>query len=145
MSGETALYDAAAVALRKLQESSGRRAVVLFTDGEDNRSRMAIDRVIDLALASEASVFAVGQGVDTAKPLVRALGRMAEETGGRAWFIPTIEKLSGAFKKVVADLENQYFLTFTPRDQRPGTWHQVVVKVAKPGMTARARKSFLID
>jgi len=48
VSGETALYDAAAVALRGLREGGGRRAVVLFTDGEDNRSRMSIDQVIDL-------------------------------------------------------------------------------------------------
>lgn len=141
VSGETALYDATAVALRKLQESTGRRAVVLFTDGADNRSRVAVDRVIDLARASEASVFAVGQEVGTAKPLVRALGRMTGETGGRAWFIPTIEVLSGAFRSVVVELGIQYFLTFTPQDQRPRTWHQIVMKVRKPGLTARARKS----
>ena len=144
-SGETALYDATAVALRKLRDASGRRAVVLFTDGEDNRSRMAVDQVIDLARASEASVFAVGQGVDEAKALVRTLNRLAEETGGRTWFISSIRKLPGVFRDVVAELENQYFLTFTPEDQRPRTWHQIVVKMRKPGLTVRAKKAFRID
>jgi VWFA-related protein len=143
--GETALYDATGVALRRLKEASGRRAVVLFTDGEDNRSRMSVDRVIDLARASEACVFAVGQGVDEARPLVRALNRMAEETGGRTWFISTIDNISAVFREVVAELENQYFLTFTPSDQRPGTWHQMVLRVTRPGLKVRARKSFLID
>ena len=97
MSGETALYDAAAVALRRLREAGGRRAVVLFTDGEDNRSRMSIDQVIDLARASEASVFAVAQGVAEVEALLRApLDRLAEETGGRAWFISSIRKLPGS-------------------------------------------------
>lgn len=145
VSGETALYDATAVALRKLRETSGRRAVVLFTDGEDNRSRMAVDQVIDLARASEASVFAVGQGVDEAKALVLTLNRLAEETGGRTWFISSIRKLPGVFADVVAELENQYFLTFTPEDQRPRTWHQIVVKMRKPGLTVRAKKAFRID
>lgn len=145
LEGETALYDATGVALRRLKDVGGRRAVVLFTDGEDNRSRMSVDRVVDLARASEACVFAVGQGVDERKPLVRALGQMAEETGGRAWFVSTAEKVSGAFRQVVAELENQYFLTFTPSDQRPGTWHQIVLKVTRPGLKVRARKSFLID
>lgn len=144
-SGGTALYDATAMALRKLRDASGRRAVVLFTDGEDNQSRMAVDQVIDLARGSEASVFAVGQGVDEAKALVRTLNRLAEETGGRTWFISSIRKLPGVFRDVVAELENQYYLTFTPVDQRPRTWHQIVVKMRKPGLTVRAKKAFRID
>ncbi len=145
VSGETALYDAAAVALRRLRETSGRRAVVLFTDGEDNRSRMKIDQVVDLARATEASVFTVAQGVAEVKALFRGLDRLAQETGGRAWFISTIRTLPGVFREVVAELENQYFLTFTPTDQRPRTWHKVEVKMKKPGLTVRARKAFRID
>ena len=145
VNGETALYDAAATALRKLREASGRRTVVLFTDGEDNRSRMSIEQVIDLARTNEVSVFAVAQGVVEVHALLRGLDRLAEETGGRAWFISTIRKLPGAFREVVAELENQYFLTFTPADQRPKSWHKVEVKVNRPGLTVRARKSFRID
>ena len=145
VSGETALYDAAAVALRKLRETSGRRAVVLFTDGEDNRSRTSIDQVVDLARATEASVFSVAQGSAEVRALLRGLDRLARETGGRAWFISSIKSLSDVFREVVAELENQYFLTFTPADQRPRTWHRVEVKTTKPGLTVRARKSFRID
>lgn len=145
VSGETALYDAAAVALRRLREQSGRRAVVLFTDGEDNRSRLSIDQVVDLARANEASVFAVAQGVAEAKQLLRGLSRLAEETGGRAWSISSIRGLPGAFAEVVKELESQYFLTFTPADQRPKSWHKVDVKMKRPGLSVRARKSFRID
>ena len=145
VSGETALYDAAAVALRRLREAGGRRAVVLFTDGEDNRSRMSIDQVIDLARTNETSVFAVAQGAAEARALLRGLDRLAGETGGRAWFISTIRRLPGAFREVVAELENQYFLTFTPTDQRPRTWHRIDLKMSRPGLTVRARKSFRIE
>jgi Ca-activated chloride channel family protein len=145
VSGETALYDAAAVALRKLRATSGRRAVVLFTDGGDNRSRMSIDQVVDLARATEASVFTVAQGDAELRVLLRGLDRLARETGGRAWFISSIKSLPNVFREVVAELENQYFLTFTPADQRPRTWHRVEVKTKKPGLTVRARKSFRID
>ncbi len=145
VSGETALYDATAVALRRLREAGGRRAVVLFTDGEDNRSRMSIDQVVDLARAAEASVFAVAQVGTEVKALLRGLDRLAEETGGRAWFISAIRNLPGVFREVVAELENQYFLTFTPADQRPRTWHKVEVRMNRPGLTVRARKSFRID
>jgi Ca-activated chloride channel family protein len=145
VSGETALYDATAVALRKLRETSGRRAVVLFTDGEDNRSRMSIDQVVDLARATEASVFTVAQGSAEVRALLRGLDRLARETGGRAWYISSIKSLSDVFREVVAELENQYFLTFTPADQRPRTWHRVEVKTKKPGLIVRARTSFRID
>ena len=145
VSGETALYDAAAVALRKLRETTGRRAVVLFTDGEDNRSRMSVDQVVDLARATEASVFTVAQGNAEVWALLRGLDRLARETGGRAWFISSIKSLSDVFREVVTELENQYFLTFTPADQRPRTWHRVEVKAKKPGLIVRARKSFRID
>lgn len=145
VSGETALYDATSVALRRLREAGGRRAVVLFTDGEDNRSRMSINQVIDLARATEASVFAVAQVSADVKALLRGLDRLAEETGGRAWTISTIRKLPGVFREVVAELENQYFLTFTPADQRPRTWHKVEVRMNRPGLTVRARKSFRIE
>ena len=145
VSGETALYDAASVALRKLRETSGRRAVVLFTDGEDNRSRMSIDQVVDLARATEASVFTVAQGTAEVRSLLRGLDRLARETGGRAWSISSIKSLSDVFREVVAELENQYFLTFTPADQRPRTWHRVEVRTRKPGLTVRARTSFRID
>jgi len=133
------------VALRKLRESSGRRAVVLFTDGEDNRSRMSVDQVVDLARATEASVFTVAQGSAEVRALLRGLDRLARETGGRAWFISSIKSLPDVFREVVTELENQYFLTFTPADQRPRTWHRVEVKTRKPGLTIRARKSFRID
>ena len=145
VSGETALYDAAAVALRRLRDAGGRRAVVLFTDGEDNRSRMSIDQVIDLARATEASVFTVAQGGAEVRGLFRGLDRLAEETGGRAWLISTIRKLPGVFREVVTELENQYFLTFTPADQRPRTWHRIDVRMNRPGLKVRARKSFRIE
>ena len=145
VTGETALYDATAVALRKLREQAGRRAVVLFTDGEDNRSRLSSDQVVDLARANEASVFAVAQGVAEAKDLLRGLARLTEETGGRSWSISSIRNLPGVFAEVVKELESQYFLTFTPADQRPKTWHRVEVKMKRPGLSVRARKSFRID
>ena len=145
VSGETALYDATSVALRRLREAGGRRAVVLFTDGEDNRSRMSINQVIDLARATEASVFTVAQGGAEVRGLFRGLDRLAEETGGRAWLISTIRKLPGVFREVVTELENQYFLTFTPADQRPRTWHRIDVRMNRPGLKVRARKSFRIE
>lgn len=145
VSGETALYDATAAALRRLSSTTGRRAVVLFTDGEDNRSRLSIEQVVELARGSEASVFAVAEVPAEVKTLLRGLDRLAEETGGRAWFISSVRNLPGTFGEIVAALENQYYLTFTPRDQRPRTWHRIELSVKDSALKVRYRRSFRID
>ena len=144
-SGETALYDVCASALQRLKKRSGRKALVLFTDGEDNRSRLAVDQVITMARASEVSIYAVAQGVNEAKTLRVFLDRMAEETGGRSYFIGEIKKLPTVFDEIVTELRSQYFLTYTPVNAAARTWHQIDVKVARPGMKVRAKKSYFVE
>lgn len=143
--GETALYDATATALKKLDSAAGRRAVVLFTDGEDNRSRMTVTQVIDRARASEASIYAVAQGNDESKVLKVYLDKMAGETGGKSYFIGAIKKLPGAFDEILAELKSQYFLTFTPKAAQPRTWHTVDVRPRNPDYTVRSKHSFFLD
>lgn len=142
---ETALYDATAAALKKLRERRGRRAAVIFTDGEDNRSRMSVEQVVEMARASEVTIYAVGQGVADAGVLRDYLEQMAEETGGRAFFIANVKKLRETFGEVTSELRNQYWLSFTPSDQTPRKWHTVDVRVGRPGLTARVRKSFFLE
>ena len=143
--GETALYDATAAALKKVRETKGRRAVIIFTDGEDNRSRISVEQVVEMARASEVTIFSVGQGVTDAGDLRRYLEQMTEETGGRAFFISTVKKLSEAFREVVAELQSQYFLTFTPADQASRTWHKVELRLGRPDLTARVRRTYFLE
>ena len=143
--GETALYDATAAALKKVRETKGRRAVIIFTDGEDNRSRISVEQVVEMARASEVTIFSVGQGVTDAGDLRRYLEQMTEETGGRAFFISTVKKLSEAFREVVAELQSQYLLTFTPADQAPRTWHKVELRLGRPDLTARVRRTYFLE
>lgn len=143
--GETALYDATAAALKQLRAAKGRRAVILFTDGEDNRSRMSVEQVVEMARASEVTIFSVGQGVPDGSVLRSYLERMAQETGGSAFFISTVKKLNEAFRDVVKELQSQYFLTFTPVDQTPRTWHTVEFRLGRPGLTPRVRKTYFLE
>jgi len=143
--GDTALYDATAAALRKLSGATGRRAVILFTDGEDNRSRLSVAQVIKIALAAEAPIYAIAQGTDESKTLRVFLDRLAEETAGRSYFIKAIKSLPDTFRDIFEELSNQYFLTFSPRDPSSKTWHQIEVKMAKPGLVVRARTGYILD
>jgi VWFA-related protein len=144
--GETALYDATGQALRHLKPLKRRKAVVLFTDGEDNRSRLSVDQVIGMARASEVSIYSVAQGLDERTTLREFLDRLADQTGGRSYFIGSIEKLSETFRQILRELKSQYFLTYTPR---PGlkrrTWHRIEVRVDRPELVVRARKEYFFQ
>lgn len=144
--GETALYDATGQALRRLKPLKRRKAVVLFTDGEDNRSRLSVDQVIGIARASEVSIYSVAQGLDERTTLRAFLDQLADQTGGRSYFIGSIGKLSDAFRKILRELKSQYFLTYTPRPgSRRRTWHRIEIRVDRPGLVVRARKEYFFQ
>ncbi len=144
--GETALYDAIAAALKRLRSIKRRKAVVVFTDGEDNRSRLSVAQVIDMARASEVSIYSVAEGADATTTVTTFLDRIAAQTGGRAWFIGHIRKLSEAFDGVVKELRSSYFLTYTPKPPgRPGSWHQVEVRVSRADAVVRAKREYLVE
>jgi Ca-activated chloride channel homolog len=141
--GETALYDATGQALKRLKPLKRRKAVILFTDGEDNRSRLSVEQVIGIARASEVSIYSVAQGLDERTTLREFLDELADQTGGRSYFIGSIEKLSETFRRILTELKSQYFLTYTPRPGlRPRTWHKIEIKVNRPDLVVRARKEY---
>ncbi|HEU5248986.1 MAG TPA: VWA domain-containing protein [Thermoanaerobaculia bacterium] len=141
--GETALYDATGQALKRLKATKRRKAVILFTDGEDNRSRLSVDQVIGIARASEVSIYSIAQGLDERTTLRAFLDQLADQTGGRSYFIGSIAKLSETFQKILKELKSQYFLTYTPRPGlRPRTWHRIEVKVDRKDLVVRARKEY---
>jgi Ca-activated chloride channel family protein len=141
--GDTALYDATAAALRRVKKARPRRALVVFTDGEDNRSRFSVDQVIELARSSEVSVFTVTEGSSDPKT-AGFLERLANETGGRAYSIGNIASLPETFASILEELRSQYYLTYTPDRRKPRTWHSVDVKVSRSGLAVRAKKRYFI-
>jgi Ca-activated chloride channel family protein len=144
--GETALYDAIAAALKRLKSVKRRKAVIVFTDGEDNRSRLSVAQVIEMARASEVAIYSVAEGADESKTLTVFLDRIAAQTGGRSYFIGHIRKLSEAFDGIVRELHSSYFLTYTPHPPgKPGSWHQVEVRVSRADVVVRAKKEYFVE
>jgi Ca-activated chloride channel family protein len=143
--GETALYDVTATALNRLSRVKKRKAVVLFTDAGDNRSRLSVNQVIDMARAAEVSVFSVALGADESKVPMVFLNRIAEETGGRSYFIRNIKRLPEVLRSILTDLKSQYFLTYTPENLKPHSRHRVLVRVNRPNVVVRAKKEYLVE
>ncbi|HEY7575321.1 MAG TPA: VWA domain-containing protein, partial [Thermoanaerobaculia bacterium] len=133
---------AIAAAIRKLKGVKQRKTVVVFTDGDDSRSRFSVEQVIGMARGSEVSIYAVAEVGAGPQQLRTFLDRLADETGGRFYPIGSVSTLAESFAAIVQELRSQYFLTYTPTDRRPRSWHTIAVKVNRPGVVVRAKKQY---
>jgi len=142
--GGTALYDAIVHALGILGRQSGRRSLVVFSDGEDHSSHAAVDTVIQRAEASDATIYVIGQGQALKNTALQQLmHRLAAGSGGRAFFTAQDTKLDAIFEDILADLRHQYVLAYAaPATARNGEWHAIRVEVPDRGYTVRARLGY---
>jgi Ca-activated chloride channel homolog len=145
----TRLYDAIATGLDELKDVEGRKVVLVFTDGDDTASRTRFGTVLDRAQTEEVMVYAIGlQGDDyvNGRPVRtrpdRSLKKLAEETGGGYFELTKTSQLTSTFTRVAQELHSQYLLGFNA-DTRDGKPHKIEVRVKRPGMIARARRSYV--
>jgi len=145
----TRLYDAIAASLDDLRDVEGRRVVLVFTDGDDTGSKLGWREALDRARAEEVMIYAIGlesnyfNGVRQVRSRPdRNLRRFAEETGGGYFELEKTDELGSTFTRVAQELHSQYVLGFVP-ESRDGRVHQLDVRIKRPGMTARARKTYV--
>ncbi|HEX7486334.1 MAG TPA: VWA domain-containing protein [Vicinamibacterales bacterium] len=145
----TRLYDAIAAGLDELKGIEGRKVVLVFTDGDDTASRTRFGTVLDRAQTEEVMVYAIGlQGDDVINGMHvrtrpdRSLKRLAEATGGGYFELSKTDQLTSTFTRVALELHSQYLLGFSP-EIRDGKTHKLEVRINKPGMTVRARKTYV--
>jgi Ca-activated chloride channel homolog len=145
----TRLWDAIAASLDELKGIEGRRVVLVFTDGDDTESHTSLGKVIDRARADEVMIYAIGlesrYSIDGRMIVTKpdgGLRKVADETGGGYFELKKTSELSTTFTRVAQELHSQYVLGFTPT-ALDGRIHKLSVRVKKPGMTARARRSYL--
>jgi VWFA-related protein len=141
--GSTALYDAILRGVDMLGPETGRKVLVVFTDGEDQGSYATLADVERGLQSSDVALYMIGLGRGvTAEALKRIMERIAAPTGGRALFTTSIDTLHDAFGQLLDELSNQYFLSYPlPEARRDGAWRSITVKV--DGQTnVRARQGY---
>jgi Ca-activated chloride channel homolog len=145
----TRLNDGIAAGLDALQGIDGRRVVLVFTDGEDTSSKTGFKTVLERARDEEVMVYSIGleseffNGMRIVKTRPsRDLRRIADETGGGYFELVKTADLAPTFSRVAQELRSQYLIGFAPA-ALDGKVHKLDVKVTKPGMTVRARRSYL--
>ena len=132
--GMTALYDALGVYLDGAFAQDGRKLLLLYTDGADTRSRLRYSELRDLLRASDVTVYAIGfQAQRRSMRQLRErqrLRRIAELTGGRAWFPASRDDLDDIYERIRGELEARYSIGYVSTDPTTdGAWRRVTVSL----------------
>ncbi len=148
--GGTALYDAVYFAcrdklLKAQQTGPTRKAIILLSDGEDNQSRVTREEAIEMAQRAEVILYTISTNVSGVKMRGdKVLERMAEATGGRAFFPFRIQDVSNAFSEIQDELRSQYVLAYKPADfTADGHFRSIdIIAADRKGLQVRARKGY---
>lgn len=139
LAGSTAIWDAVWATAEELIGASAehtRRAIILLTDGDDTSSRMKIHDAIERAQKADALIYAIGIGdrytfnVDEG-----SLRKIAEATGGRAYFPKHERDLNDAFTQIQRDLREQYLVAYSPSNKaRDGSYRRIEIQLVNPAL-----------
>jgi len=142
--GGTALYDAILTSLDLLGPEVQRRAVLVFSDGDDQSSLTSSEPVERRVRSSDAVAYFITMGGSSDSR--RVLTRIAEISGGRTFSIGGIGELDEALDVVREELENQYLIGYTPRNTtRDGSYRRIRVVDSQQRHQIRARQGYRAD
>jgi Ca-activated chloride channel family protein len=151
-SGGTSLYDAIYFAANGLEERSGRKVMVVISDGGNTTSSMDIQKALKAAQFADAVIYPV-----VVLPITNEAGRntggehslifMAEGTGGRTFFPSYGKELDQAFADIISELRTQYFMGYYPKDVplTKNPFHKLEVQVSRPDLRVQARNGYYGD
>jgi VWFA-related protein len=142
--GGTALYDSLIYALYYFGGIKGKKAIILLSDGQDSGSHYSFNEALDYARRSGVAIYAVGIDMPQKDFDVRAkIQKLAEETGGRSFFISAASEMNRVFATVEGELRSQYMLAYQSTNQsRDDKFRTVEVKLAKPGLEAKTARGY---
>ena len=139
LAGSTAIWDAVWATSEELIGTSAehtRRAIILLTDGQDTSSRLKMDEAIESAQKADALIYAIGIGDRyTFNVNEGSLRKIAEKTGGRAYFPEHERDLREAFTQIQKDLREQYLVAYSPLNKsRDGSYRKIEIQIVNPAL-----------
>ena len=142
--GWTTLHDAVVTSLYYFRGVRGRRAMVLLSDGDDTASAMAFRDALEYARRSGVTIYTIGLNVGKLQTGVRGkLNNLAEETGGRSFFISRAAELATVYREIEEELRSQYLVAYSSdRPEQDGQFRQVEVQVRGGKLKARTLSGY---
>jgi VWFA-related protein len=143
--GATALYDAVFLAAdEKLKGRTGRKVIVVITDGDDTASNAHQEKVIESAQKHDVLIYGIGIRSANYDANFGVLKRFAEETGGRFYpSRPTLGEMQTGFQRIREELQNQYSLAYTSTNSaRDGAYRSIQVRCRRGEVRIRTRRGY---
>ena len=145
--GGTALYDALYNSVMRLKSVKGRRAVVVLTDGRDENnpgtapgSVHTLEDVLARVHEVDTAIYAIGLGSKVDRPL---LERLADISGGRAYFPEDASALAEEYRGIIENLRRRYVLGYTSTNpRRDGAWRSVEIRARTGTLQVRSRGGY---
>ena len=144
--GDTSLYDAVSLASESLSKQSGRRVIVVVSDGEDTTSHVSLHECLRTTQNSEAVLYAL-----VVQPIKGEVGRnlagehtmifVAPRTGGRFFKVSSAESLRASYANISDELRTQYYLGYYPKgNPDTGEFRKIEIRVSDPKYMVSARR-----
>lgn len=147
--GWTVLNDAVFKAAEELQKRpEKRKAIVILSDGADNKSGVTSSKALKAAIDAGATIYAVDMSNQDDRSRDKMLNQgslknFAEKTGGIFVATPGGVAMREAFKNIVEELGIQYTIAYTSSNlKKDGKWREIELKVAQPKLNIRTRKGY---
>jgi VWFA-related protein len=143
--GATALYDSVILGLYQFRALQGRKALVVVTDGADNRSHVEFDTLLRYARSAGSPIYFIAVNI----PLTdfksrKVINEIATESGGEVFSIGSASKIGEVTKRIEEELRSQYVLAFRTDSQKPpGQYRAVTVAVNRPGISVRTIRGYI--
>jgi Ca-activated chloride channel family protein len=122
-----------------------RRAIILLSDGDDNQSHVSREEAIEMAQRAEVIVYAISTNVTGSRNAGdKILQRIADATGGQAFFPFQITEVANAFSEIQDELRSQYALSYKPADFRADGRYRAIEILAQnhKGLKVRTRRGY---
>jgi VWFA-related protein len=127
--GGTALFDAIISSTNQLSPISGRKSLILLSDGKDEHSKNNLDDAVEAAKLSGAPIYVIGLG-SSENLDENSLQRFANVSGGEYYHSPTSEELHSLYRQIAQSTQEEYVLSYrSPRPEYDGTRRDISIQV----------------
>jgi Ca-activated chloride channel homolog len=127
---DAALYNALLMTVRDAGQNTGRKVIVVFSNGPDNFSMVPPEDVAELAQSKGIPIYMISTREAKLEPVSSTVfKRMSAATGGEAYFAKTWKQQQKAFASIRNDLAHLYSLSYYPQANPNTGWRAITVKL----------------
>ena len=140
----TSLYDSVIFSLYFFNGIKGQRALIILSDGKDESSRFTFEDTLEYARRTGVAIYGIGLKIPkTDRSVRKKLNQLAEETGGRSFFVSSGEELAAIYEAIQEELRSRYYLAYqSTNSSADEAFRTVEVEVLRPGVEAKTLRGY---